>query len=41
LDQLGHFRTNYDNIEHLKRDFRDQLDRMFDLNERWSRARHA
>jgi hypothetical protein len=26
LDKLGHFRTNYDNIEHLKRQFRDQLD---------------
>lgn len=28
LDSLGHFYTNYDNIEHLKRQFRDQLDQL-------------
>jgi Leucine-rich repeat (LRR) protein len=28
LDKLGHFRTNYTNIEHLKLQFRDQLDKM-------------
>jgi internalin A len=28
LRQLGHFYTMYDNIEHLKRQFRDQLDRL-------------
>jgi hypothetical protein len=26
LDKLGHFRTNYTSIEHLKLQFRDQLD---------------
>ena len=28
LKDLGHFYTSYDNIEHLKRQFRDQLDKM-------------
>lgn len=28
LQRLGHFHTSYDNIEHLKRQFRDQLDRL-------------
>ena len=28
LSGLGHFYTSYDNIEHLKRQFRDQLDKM-------------
>ena len=28
LDNLGHFHTNYDNIEHLKLQFRDQLDKL-------------
>jgi internalin A len=28
LRGLGHFYTNYDNIEHLKRQFRDQLDKL-------------
>ncbi len=28
LKKLGHFHTNYDNIEHLKRQFRDQLDKI-------------
>jgi internalin A len=28
LEKLGHFYTGYDNIEHLKRQFRDQLDKM-------------
>jgi hypothetical protein len=28
LDDLGHFYTGYDNIEHLKRQFRDQLDKL-------------
>jgi len=28
LDDLGHFYTSYDNIEHLKRQFRDQLDKL-------------
>jgi hypothetical protein len=28
LSKLGHFHTNYDNIEHLKRQFRDQLDQL-------------
>jgi hypothetical protein len=26
LDKLGHFRTGYTNVEHLKLQFRDQLD---------------
>ena len=30
LNELGHFHTTYDNIEHLKRHFGDQLDKMFD-----------
>lgn len=30
LQSLGHFWTNYDDIEHLKRQFRDQLDKLFD-----------
>jgi hypothetical protein len=30
LSQLGHFYTGYDNIEHLKRQFRDQLDRLLE-----------
>jgi internalin A len=30
LDKLGHFRTNYTNIEHLKRQFRDQLDNILE-----------
>ncbi|MEZ5404101.1 MAG: COR domain-containing protein [Bryobacteraceae bacterium] len=30
LGKLGHFWTNYDDAEHLKRQFRDQLDRLFD-----------
>jgi hypothetical protein len=30
LSQLGHFCTSYDNIEHLKRQFRDQLDKMLE-----------
>lgn len=29
LDALGHFYTKYDNPEHLKRQFRDQLDKLF------------
>jgi internalin A len=28
LESLGHFHTNYDSIEHLKRQFRDQLDKL-------------
>jgi hypothetical protein len=28
LERLGHFHTSYDNIEHLKRQFRDQLDKL-------------
>ena len=28
LDRLGHFYTGYDNIEHLKRQFRDQIDKI-------------
>jgi internalin A len=28
LKELGHFYTSYDNIEHLKRQFHDQLDKM-------------
>ena len=28
LGALGHFYTSYDNIEHLKRQFRDQLDKI-------------
>jgi hypothetical protein len=31
LADLGHFYTGYDNIEHLKRQFRDQLDRLLDV----------
>ena len=30
LSQLEHFHTGYDNIEHLKRQFRDQLDKMLE-----------
>lgn len=30
LEQLGHFYTPYDNIEHLKRQFRDQLDKLLE-----------
>jgi internalin A len=30
LSELGHFYTRYDNIEHLKRQFRDQLDKMLE-----------
>ncbi|MDH5178861.1 MAG: ADP-ribosylation factor-like protein [Gammaproteobacteria bacterium] len=30
LSELGHFHTKYDNVEHLKRQFRDQLDMLFD-----------
>jgi internalin A len=30
LSKLGHFHTGYDNIEHLKRQFRDQLDKMLE-----------
>ena len=30
LDKLGHFYTGYDNIEHLKRQFRDQLDKVLE-----------
>jgi hypothetical protein len=29
LGELGHFWTSYDNIEHLKRHFSDQLDKIF------------
>jgi len=28
LSELGHFYTSYDNIEHLKRQFKDQLDKI-------------
>jgi hypothetical protein len=28
LDKLGHFRKGYDNVEHLKLQFRDQLDKL-------------
>ncbi|MGE0472497.1 MAG: hypothetical protein AB7P17_02550 [Nitrospirales bacterium] len=30
LQNYGHFWTNYDDIEHLKRQFRDQLDKLLD-----------
>ena len=30
LRDLGHFYTAYDNIEHLKRQFSDQLDKLLD-----------
>ena len=30
LDSLGHFRTGYDNIEHLKRQFGDQMDKLLE-----------
>ena len=30
LKSLGHFYTSYDDIEHLKRQFRDQLDKLLD-----------
>jgi internalin A len=30
LSNFGHFHTRYDNIEHLKRQFRDQLDKMLE-----------
>jgi hypothetical protein len=29
LDKLGHFYTNYDDVEHLKRQFRDQLEKAY------------
>lgn len=29
LNALGHYHTQYDSIEHLKRQFRDQLDKLF------------
>jgi hypothetical protein len=31
LDKLGHFRTAYENIEHLKRQFREQLDKLLEM----------
>jgi len=33
LDKLGHFYTIYDNIEHLKRQFRDQLDKLLEQHD--------
>jgi hypothetical protein len=30
LTSLGHFQTNYDNTEHLKRQFRDQIDKILE-----------
>ena len=33
LEGLGHFPTNYDNIEHLKRQFRDQLDKLLEAGD--------
>ena len=30
LKKLGHFHTEYDNTEHLKRQFRDQLDKLLE-----------
>jgi hypothetical protein len=30
LSTLGHFHTVYDNIEHLKRQFSDQLEMLFE-----------
>jgi len=30
LGELGHFYTGYDNIEHLKRQFKDQLEKLLD-----------
>jgi hypothetical protein len=30
LGDLGHFYTGYDNIEHLKRQFKDQLEKLLD-----------
>ncbi|CAI8810618.1 hypothetical protein [Methylocaldum szegediense] len=30
LKELGHFYTGYDNIEHLKRQFKDQLEKLID-----------
>jgi internalin A len=32
LAALGHFYTSYDNIEHLKRQFKDQLEKLRDTN---------
>jgi internalin A len=40
LDGLGHFHTQYDNIEHLKLHFRDQLDKML-AEDGLSRAQRA
>lgn len=34
LAKLGHFYTSYDNVEHLKRQFRDQLDKINPLLQR-------
>ena len=33
LKELGHYHTSYDNIEHLKRQFRDQIDKMLDYTD--------
>ena len=30
LSDLGHFHTTYNDIEHLKRQFKDQLENLFD-----------
>lgn len=32
LADLGHFYTGYDNIEHLKRQFKDQLEKLYPIN---------
>jgi len=28
--ELGHFHTGYDNVEHLKRQFKDQLEKFLE-----------
>ena len=33
LKELGHFHTVYDNIEHLKRQFGDQLDKLLEQHD--------
>ena len=33
LDKLGHFRTGYDNIEHLKLQVRDQIDKLLEQDD--------
>jgi hypothetical protein len=38
LDRLGHFWTGYDSVEHLKLQFRDQLDKLLEEDRLLTRA---